>query len=313
MRLADALESFLQWRQMERDATPRSIESYRAILDKLVDRHPGASLADFEGRAGTELLRRFLERWADRSASTRCNVISVVHSFFAWAAAEELIDTDPSRRIRRPPKRKPRITRPSAEQLARLRAAAELHELPSILLLEGAGLRNSEVRACRWEHIDLVRGRVHVLRKGQHWQWLPIAPDVLAQLRRCAAQLRPTSDDHLFTVEVERWVSDVERARYRLDPKHPASSQALGRMVKRVCRRAGIQPVSPHGLRHGFANRFLRESGRDLVSLQVLLGHARPETTKEYTDELDVEELAIALAQAVAARVTTGAQEGARS
>jgi site-specific recombinase XerD len=289
----------------ERGATPRSIESYRAILEKLVDRYTGASLADFDGKAGTELLRQFLERWADRSASTRCNVISVVHSFFAWAVAEELIDTDPSRRIRRPPKRKPRITRPSPEQLARLRAAAGLHELPTILLLEGAGLRNSEVRACRWEHIDLVRGRVHVLRKGQHWQWLPIAPDVLEELRRCTEQFDPSPDDHVFTVEVERWVSDVERARYRLDPKHPASSQALGRMVKRVCRRAGVQPVSPHGLRHGFANRFLRESGRDLVSLQVLLGHARPETTTDYTDELDVEELATALASAVAARVET--------
>jgi integrase len=154
-----------------------------------------------------------------------------------------------------------------------------------------------------------------VLRKGQHWQWLPLAPDGLAELRRCSERLDPEPDDHVFTVEVERWVSDVERVRYRLDPKRPASSQALGRMVKRVCRRARIAPISPHGLRHGFANRFLRGSGRDLVSLQVLLGHARPETTKEYTDELDVEELATVLAQAVAARVTTatGVRERTRS
>ena len=155
-----------------------------------------------------------------------------------------------------------------------------------------------------------------MLRKGQHWQWLPIAPDVLAELRRCTEQLDPEPDDHVFTVEVERWVSDVERVRYRLDPKRPASSQALGRMVKRVCRRAAIAPTSPHGLRHGFANRFLRESGRDLVSLQALLGHARPETTKEYTDELDVEELAAALASAVAARVDaviSGAAPNTRS
>src|SRR4029077_530470 len=132
MYLAQGLDAFLHWRQTERGATPRSIESYRAILGKLVDRHPGASLTEFEGKAGTALLRQFLERWADRSASTRCNVISVVHSFFAWAAAEELSDTDPSQRIRRPPRRKPRITRPSPEQLARLRAAAEVHELPAI-------------------------------------------------------------------------------------------------------------------------------------------------------------------------------------
>ena len=45
----------------------------------------------------------------------------------------------------------------------------------------------------------------------------------------------------------------------------PASDQALMRMVWRVCKRAGVRPLSPHQLRHGFANRFLRESGRDFV------------------------------------------------
>ena len=43
-----------------------------------------------------------------------------------------------------------------------------------------------------------------------------------------------------------------------------ASDQALMRMVWRVCKRADIRHLSPHQLRHGFANRFLRESGRDL-------------------------------------------------
>ena len=44
------------------------------------------------------------------------------------------------------------------------------------------------------------------------------------------------------------------------------------RMVWRVCQRAGVRRLSPHQLRHGFANRFLRESGRDFVALQALDG-----------------------------------------
>jgi site-specific recombinase XerD len=103
VRLTAALDAFLHWRRIERGATPRSIESYRAILEKLIDHFPSALLGGFEGTGGTELPRQFLERWADRSASTRCNVISVVHSFFTWAVTEELINADPSRRIRRPP------------------------------------------------------------------------------------------------------------------------------------------------------------------------------------------------------------------
>jgi integrase/recombinase XerC len=305
VRVDAAVDKFLLWRQIERGATVRSLDSYRRILTKLAERYPNRTIGEFEARDGTRLLRAYLEQWADRSPSTRCNVISVLHSFFAWAASEELIESDPSRRIRRPPKRKPQIVRPSAEQLAQLRAPARIDELPAILLLEGAGLRNSEVRACRWEHIDLHRGRIQILRKGQHWQTLPLAPDVIVALTSCANQLSPKPVDHVFTVEVERWVSCIERVRSRCDPKQPASSQALGRMLRRVCGRAGVEPVTPHGLRHGFATRFLRESGRDLVSLQALMGHARPDTTKAYTNELDVEELEAALDRAFKARDET--------
>jgi len=108
-----------------------------------------------------------------------------------------------------------------------------------------------------------------VHRKGHHWYWLPLDPEVVAELRSSFQKLRPELDDHLFTVEVEQWVSQYERVRRVADPKVPASGQALMRMVWRVCKRAGVRPLSPHQLRHGFANRFLRESGRDVVALQA--------------------------------------------
>ncbi|HVS86419.1 MAG TPA: hypothetical protein VHD91_12395, partial [Gaiellaceae bacterium] len=71
----------------------------------------------------------------------------------------------------------------------------------------------------------------------------------------------------------------------------------------------------PHALRHGFANRFLRESaaqgkGRDVVALKGLLGHAKLETTQNYFDELDLDELQDALDQAFGGRVTIVAREG---
>ena len=103
-----------------------------------------------------------------------------------------MIESDPSRKIRRPPKRKPDIYRPSLEELARLRAAALAHERPAILLMEGVGLRRSEVVGCRWADLDLVRGRVHVRRKGRHWQWMPIDPDVLIELRHSFKRLSPS-------------------------------------------------------------------------------------------------------------------------
>jgi serine/threonine protein kinase len=228
--------------------------------------------------------------------------LSVLHSFFGWAESEDLIAVDPSRKIRRPPKRKPAIHRPTLSDLHKLRRAATLYELPAILLLEGVSLRNSEVRSRRWQDIDLVNGRVRVHRKGSNWQWVPVAPDVLKELRRCFREVEPELGDFVFTVEVEQWVSPTERRRRRLDPMQPRSSQALGRMVKRVCRRAGVPEYSPHPLRHGFGNRFLRESDKDLATLQALYGHSRPDTTQGYTDDLSLDEQAEALRRAVERR-----------
>jgi integrase len=150
--------------------------------------------------------------------------------------------------------------------------------------------------------LDLVRGRARVFRKGQNWHWLPLDPDVVEELRASFRKLQPELDDHVFTVEVEQWISQYERSRRRKDPKVPASGQALWRMVSRVCRRAGVRVVSPHQLRHGFANRFMRESGRDVGALRGLMGHSRIDTTQLYTDEIELDELAAALKRAAASR-----------
>src|SRR5262249_15062446 len=223
MRIERAIDAFLDWRRLERDATPRSVDSYWRILKKLAEDYPEAQL----DRLTTADLRKFLSTWANRtrsergielSASTRSNIISVLHSFFGWAETEELVELDPSRKIRRPPKRRPDIYRPSMDELCRVRAAAVGWERPPILLMEGAGLRRSEVVGCRWADVDLIRGRVRIHRKGRHWHWLPIDPDVLVELRASVAELKPELDDYVFVPEVEQWVSAFERERRRTDP-----------------------------------------------------------------------------------------------
>src|SRR5207247_8950563 len=138
-----------------------------------------------------------------------------------------------------PRTRRPDSYRPSLDELKRIRDAARGHERPAIVLMEGAGLRRSEVLGCRWADFDMVRGRLRVFRKGQNWFYLPLAPDVVDELRASMRELQPELDDHVFTVEVEQWVSQYERVRKRKNPKVPASDQALWRMVRRVCRRAG--------------------------------------------------------------------------
>ncbi len=43
MRIERAIDAFLDWRQLERDATPRSLDSYQRILWKLARDFPEAT------------------------------------------------------------------------------------------------------------------------------------------------------------------------------------------------------------------------------------------------------------------------------
>src|SRR5262249_30995736 len=127
--IARAIDDFLAWFALECDATPRTVASYWTVLRKLADRYPEALMIDFDGKVGTDRLREFLTSWVkesknergvELSAATRANIISVLHSFFGWAEGNDLVETDPSRKIRRPPKRRPPVKRASADELRRL-------------------------------------------------------------------------------------------------------------------------------------------------------------------------------------------------
>lgn len=67
------------------------------------------------------------------------------------------------------------------------------------------------------------------------------------------------------------------------DPKRPMSRATGWRVVKRVLDAAGIEgpQASPKGFRHGFGVA-MALGGRDIYTLQKLMGHERPETTAIY-------------------------------
>lgn len=57
--------------------------------------------------------------------------------------------------------------------------------------------------------------------------------------------------------------------------------QALRRLVKSVCRKAGISEVSPHKLRHAFATRLNRD-GASIATVAEALNHKNLKTTSRY-------------------------------
>ena len=62
----------------------------------------------------------------------------------------------------------------------------------------------------------------------------------------------------------------------------PLQTDAVELVVRKYARRAGLQGVTPHILRHTFGKGLL-DAGADLVTVSRLLGHERLETTAIYT------------------------------
>jgi site-specific recombinase XerD len=132
----------------------------------------------------------------------------------------------------------------------------------------GAGLRIGEACRLRCADIDSERMALHVRGgKGKKDRYVMLGERLLLLLREYWRAAQP-GRDHLFPGNSDGGVVSRDAPR-----------QALHKAVK-AC---GItKRVTPHVLRHSFATHLL-ESGTDLRTIQVVLGHSSLRTTARYT------------------------------
>ena len=164
------------------------------------------------------------------------------------------------------PRRAPVVL--NQEEVARLlEAAPGLKYKAAFGVAYGAGLRVSEVVALKVSDIDSKRMTLRVEQgKGQRDRYVMLSPHLLEWLRDWWRAARP-----------QAWLFPGQNA------VNPMSARQLSRVVSDAARAAGIaKRVSPHTLRHSFATHLL-EQNVDIRVIQVLLGHAKLETTALYT------------------------------
>jgi len=129
-----------------------------------------------------------------------------------------------------------------------------------------AGLRRSEVARLRLRDIDSVRMTITVHQgKGQKDRVVMLSPVLLETLRQYWQHCRP-----------KEWLFPGN------NPGQPISGKDVFMIFRNAVRHAGIgKKVCPHSLRHSFAT-YLLESGTDLRTIQILLGHRSLKTTSRY-------------------------------
>jgi integrase/recombinase XerD len=147
-----------------------------------------------------------------------------------------------------------------------LNAARSLKHRALLMALYGSGLRVSEACRLTIEDIDSSRMVLHVRQaKGNKDRDVMLSPVLLETLRQYWKRSRPRC-----------WLFPGN------GPDKPMTTKSVFLMVRSIAARAKItKTVSPHTLRHSFATHLL-ESGTDLRTIQLLLGHADVRTTIIY-------------------------------
>jgi site-specific recombinase XerD len=114
--------------------------------------------------------------------------------------------------------------------------------------------------------IDSQRMVLHVkLGKGQKDRDVMLSPKLLTILRDWWRVRRPRP-----------WLFPGDR------PGTPLTTRAVNRACRKALRRCQIsKPITPHSLRHAFAVHLL-ETGTDVRTIQLLLGHRSLQTTARY-------------------------------
>jgi integrase/recombinase XerD len=131
----------------------------------------------------------------------------------------------------------------------------------------GAGLRVSEVVALKVSDVDSERMLLRIEQgKGRKDRFAMLSPQLLELLRDWWRIARP-----------QVWLFPGQNL------VNPLTTRQFNRAVHAAAHMAEIaKRVTPHTLRHSFATHLL-EQNIDIRVIQVLLGHAKLETTSLYT------------------------------
>ena len=192
---------------------------------------------------------------------------SIIRSFFGWLYEEEIIDKDPSRRIK--PERadsKPRTAYQDI-QIESVRIACKTDRERAIVdLLASSGIRVSECVRLNRSDVDLDRREITVFGKGGKWRTSFIDATAVVSIRKYLAT-RSDENPALF-------VSSRK-------PHGRITTSAIRKCLHDLTPDSGVEDIIPHRFRHTMATTAITR-GMPVESVQAILGHSQISTTMRY-------------------------------
>lgn len=286
------IDNFLIYLKVEKNASPRTVESYQKDLFHGLDFFSGQlekpDHALLPGEIDHRLFRHYLAflKNEGRSRSTAARRLAAWRSFYRYLKREGVLEDNPLARVASPRQEKRLPGFLYEGEAALLVEAPDLsHPLGQrdraiLEMLYACGLRIKELENLDLSDVDLGSGYVRVMGKRSRERLVPLGSRAVEALRgylgegrkRLLANAGPPKPGRAFynALFLNRWGQRL-------------SDRGVRKIVDKYVDKISLEKkISPHTLRHSFATHLLN-AGADLRSVQELLGHSRLSSTQIYT------------------------------
>ena len=279
---AGDLDEYLVCLSAERGLSRASVESYAADLRDYLSFVVARGASCFEDIT-RDMVTDYIEDLHRRTYAPKSmeRHVAAVKGFHRFAVVEDLTQANPAASVPLPKVSRTLPQVLSAEQVSALldqgfeETPAGLRDAAMLEMLYGCGLRASELVGLDFSWLLPEDDLLRVRGKGGKERFVPLFGTARAALDAYLADGRPCLHP---------------KSRAWLDPDAVflntrgarISRRSVFAIVERYGRKAGIEGLHPHLLRHSFATHML-EGGADLRSLQQMLGHSDISTTQVYT------------------------------
>jgi len=262
------LEEFLKKIEVELKISKNSPYTIRNYI------RSNKALLDFSKKSPDQIttddVKLFMaENLTDKAAMSIILFLSAIK--YAYTSA---LGNDITASIKRPKKEKRIPTTLSRDEVKKL--LAELKTEKSKLmasLMYACGFRVSELVNLKISNLNFPEMIGHIRQaKGNKDRVFNIPEFLVDDLQNFVVLQKNNNEEYLFTGRSSK-----------------LSTRSLQKIISSAAKRAGLENVHCHTLRHSFATHLL-EDGVDIRKIQELLGHADLSTTQIYT-HVSTEEL----------------------
>jgi integrase/recombinase XerD len=282
--LEDHIRAFLEYQKIDRGASDHTLQAYEVDLLQLVQFLPENMALEAVENKQVQSFLNHLHRLNQKPASL-ARKSSCIKQFFKFCCLERGLQTNPTENLLSPLQEKRLPDFLSIEQVNALLDAVDqglpysagirgdcfrARDRAMTYLLYATGLRISELLSLTPHHLDLAQNYIKIKGKGDKERITPFAQVAGDRLRTYMNEFRPLMKPTTEQIFLNHHGKGLTR-------------QAFWKTLKALATLAGIaDTLSPHVLRHSFATHLL-QSGMNLRSLQMLLGHSDLSTTQIYT------------------------------